>query len=484
MDQNNENVTAKARSALFWVATSSVGWQAIAWVFTLLMARILDPIDYGLYAIIGLIFPYVEISASLRLNEWLLQEEDLDEEKTSSALIFTVGLGLISSVAIFLFAPFWANFYEAPELTKYIRLAAVYPLMKGLNLMFTGLFQRSLDMKAVSKLVFWTRLFRGSFQLALAYWGFGFRSLLFGILAMEALQLVWFLTRSERPKVGSFNFDSLKTGIRFGAYAAGANLLWTCTSTLDDAMVGKFLGPTFLGFYTMACGLSEMPLSKLNVIISYILTSYFAKFKNQPSELFSIYMRFAKLFASLMAPCLLGLLLVAPEGIPLLLSEKWAPATTMFQVMCFVWFVRSVCDHFANLFKAIGRPELVLRYQIFNSIVFLGVFYFCLTRYGEAGIYYAWLGVAPLAFIYHLTLFSSVTGISPINYIQNIKAPLTAVGLMCISCLLARSVFESSSLILVITILVGGLSYPLFYYLLFPTEAKNFIKTLTSRQLD
>ena len=184
-----------------------------------------------------------------------------------------------------------------------------------------------------------------------------------------------------------------------------------------------------------------------------------------------------------MAPCLLGLLIVAPEGIPLLLSEKWRPATTMFQVMCFVWFLRSICDHFANLFKAIGKPELVLNYQIVNSFLFLGVFFLAIKNFGETGIYFAWLAVAPLAFAYYLTLFTKVTGISSWQFLLNMKAPLISAAIMTIACIGVRSQLSGSSLILPATIVVGALSYPLSYYLLFKKEAESFLKTLLSRDL-
>ena len=155
----------------------------------------------------------------------------------------------------------------------------------------------------------------------------------------------------------------------------------------------------------------------------------------------------------------------------------------MFQVMCFVWFLRSICDHFANLFKAIGKPELVLNYQIVNSFLFLGVFFLAIKNFGETGIYFAWLAVAPLAFAYYLTLFTKVTGISSWQFLLNMKAPLISAAIMTIACIGVRSQLSGSSLILPATIVVGALSYPLSYYLLFKKEAESFLKTLLSRDL-
>ena len=51
------NLVAKARLALLWTGGTAIITQASSWALTLWTARILDPTDYGIVAMIPIGFP-------------------------------------------------------------------------------------------------------------------------------------------------------------------------------------------------------------------------------------------------------------------------------------------------------------------------------------------------------------------------------------------------------------------------------------------
>jgi len=283
------------------------------------------------------------------------------------------------------------------------------------------------------------------------------------------------------PKLIKPTWEVLKPALKFGLLTAAAEIFWVGTSTLDDVIVGKLLGIEVLGYYAMAYHLSELPLSKINSIISPVLTSYFGRLKHDTAELYRIFLKFNKMFTALILPALIGLVIVAPEMILVVLGEKWMPMVPMFQVMCLVFALRAVSGNITRLFYAIGHPEKMLFYNAVTFFILIPSFLLLVHFYGEKGVYIAWLAVYPLTICYILQLLHKTTGIKKVDFLKQLKMPAIATTLMGSATMLAKMAHLEGLSLLILCILTGVLSYSGVLYLFFKEETKEIILSLKTK---
>ena len=100
----------RVRQALAWRYGSQIAAQVITWVSTLMVVRLLEPSDYGLFAM-----SQVVLAALAFMNGWgfansLVQEAEIDRRKIGQVFALLLLLNGTLAVAQFLIAPLAADY--------------------------------------------------------------------------------------------------------------------------------------------------------------------------------------------------------------------------------------------------------------------------------------------------------------------------------------------------------------------------------------
>ncbi len=464
----------KARKALLWFASSSVIWQACSWIFTIYLARILLPEDYGVMALAGSFHPYLLILVTLRLELWLVQREEVNQrvERTAFTLIFI----LSSLVSLFCLtaAGEVAGFLEDERVKDVFLVMALSFIFKGASAVPEAKLKRDLNFKPIALMNLSIGFLRQVVTVILALKGYGYWALMIGQLIGDFLSAVWLNVASPVKYGFLFEKSLIKEALKFGAYTAGGLIFWAGGTKIDDLLVGKMLGANFLGFYTMAYMLAELPLSKMNAFVSSILLSYYSKLKQDSEVLLKAYLDVSRGMSLIIVPGLIGMAIVSPEMIPILIGEKWRPIVPMFQVMCGIWSLISCVDQVSRLLLAMGRANLLFYISAINFTILGLSFYFGLSWFGEKGLYYTWLTAYPLTVLVSGKFVNIATGIGAWRYIKNYSITFISVAVMAAVTWSYREFMLgriSDLLLLISTILVGGATYILTLRVLFYEEA-------------
>lgn len=461
-DLDHKRTAKNALSGFFWLASSTAVWQSISWLFTLAIARILLPEDYGIMAFLQTATPYFVLMATLKLDAWIVQEEQLNATHLRTAFTLCCGFATVASFALVLAAPLLAEFYDDGRLTTLYRLLTISICCAALKTVPYGMLRRELRFKAISLVNLTVGLIKSLVQLSMALLGFGYWSLVVGLLLGDLLSCaaLWWIAR---PTIGiSGDRNVATTALRYGVYTTGATMLWTLGSTADDIAIGKFLGPETLGYYTVAFMLAEMPLSKISAVLTPILLPYYSRIRSSPENLAQTFMRIAQAIAGVLYPALVGLVLVSPQLIELALGKKWLPMVPMFQVLAIAWIFRSIGTTTSPLLYALGLPNKVFRFQLFSVALVVPSFFGLTYLSGMKGIYFTWCVLYPLSTFYLIAMLRDATGIEFMQFVRNLSPPLIAAALMSGIVLATNSMTNellSLPTALCLMIVVGALSY-------------------------
>jgi teichuronic acid exporter len=476
--------TTRAKKGFLWILSTTVIWQIISWLLTLITARILSPADYGLLAMNETIIPYLLLVATLRLNPWIVQRREFSEKNEQAILLLTLILGMGSTVIALFAAPLLSQFYGEPNVQLPFQVVSVVFILRAVQLIPESRLRRNLRFEPIAMANLTIGVTRGVLQLYLATRGFHYWSLVIGMIYGELAMSVWLGAVAGMPRRLRIDVELCREGIKYGLAASGSTIFWIIFSTADNLIVGKLFGTEVLGFYAMAFYLAELPLSKISSVLAPILVPYFSKIRTNRSLLMRTYLKIDRSVISIVAPVLIGLAAAAGEAVPLLLGAKWMPMVTMLQVMCIVGLWRATTTTSTPLLLAEGKPQKLLAWSVLNAAVLPACFLLLGRAFGLWGIYSTWLLVYPFSGILTLLLIiNSTMSISPAAYFRNLKTPLLSTLFMAALVLLVK--FSSGStlgmqIILPVEVFTGAAAYAAAHWLFFREDLMASLASLRS----
>jgi O-antigen/teichoic acid export membrane protein len=192
----------------------------------------------------------------------------------------------------------------------------------------------------------------------------------------------------------------LKGLLGYGIQSTGSGFLTFLNTNWDDWLVGRVLGTTSLGYYSKAYNVSNKGIVGFNrSVISGVLFPSFAKIQDDRERLTRVYLKGLSMVALIMTPLSLGLLVIAPEMVPIVLGDKWIPMVATLQIFALMAFVRPLAGSTSPLFLGVGRPGLNLRVNLVLLAAMVPLVLLLLDR-GIEGVAVAVVASFVVAFFY------------------------------------------------------------------------------------
>ena len=96
-----ERVGDNIRSGMFWTFMERIGTKIVQFALQLLLARILVPEDYGLFALLLAFINIATVLVNSGLNTALIQKKNADSLDFSSVLYLSLGISIAIYVLLF-----------------------------------------------------------------------------------------------------------------------------------------------------------------------------------------------------------------------------------------------------------------------------------------------------------------------------------------------------------------------------------------------
>lgn len=458
------DLKTKVIRSMAWFIGTRLWVQGLSWAVTIVLARLLSPSDYGVYAMALAVIALLELFQEYGLSSAIIQRQGLTKEQINTLFwIAFIGSLVVGSVGIGL-AGMAAAFYQEPQLRGIIQLLCVIFLLNAVGMIPYSLLTKEIDFKQRSLAEAYGVITGSLVSLGLAWMGYGVWALVLGHLVRAVVKNVCYVMAARWWPGLTVSFQDLGDLLRFSIRVAGANAV---TNTLSDvatvSLIGRILGQEALGFYSMAGSLGKNnPIHKLSTqLIAQLCLPIFSKVQHSPQALQDHFLTISKYLALIAFPVQTGLALVAHDVVLVLLTAKWLPMVPIFQLFCLggLFYVLPLLS--APLLTARDRTGLLFRYSLAAGIalpIAMGIGAF----YGElvgAGI--AWLAAFGLSRVVLLWLSLREVDISLARYWQQLMPScLAALGMAVTVLAVAHGVSAAPAGIrLGAEISAGALSY-------------------------
>jgi teichuronic acid exporter len=296
--------------------------------------------------------------------------------------------------------------------------------------------------------------------LLMALGGLGVWSIVFGNLGMVVLYTALINWKFPFAHTPVFRFKGIESMAKFGFLTVLGRILWYFYSQADTFLVGRLLGKTVLGFYSVGVQIATLPLVKISGIFNQLAMAGFSQIKNDPVKIRGSVIVVARVASFISVPVFWGIAAVATEFVTLILGETWKPAIFPLQCIALMLPVRVLSIALSQAINALGRPELNVINLAVACIVMPSAFVLGILEWGLEGISLAWICIYPLWFIYVLRQCLPSINLRSVDYLRSVAPPYLIGGVMGLTIFFVRDwIVFGEWLRFALLVVIGALIY-------------------------
>lgn len=365
----NDSLKKKTIGGFIWRLAEAGGAQAVSFVVSIVLARLLDPSDYGAISLITVFTNILAVFINSGMGTALIQKKDADDLDYSSLFYFNMMMCLTLYGVMFVSAPYIANFYNMPELTSFTRVISLTLVISGVKGIQHAYVSKNMMFKRFFFATLGGTIFSAVLGIFMAYKGFGTWALIAQQLSNAIIDtIVLWVTVKWRPK-WMFSFKRLKGLFSYGWKILVSSLLNTGYSQLWTLIIGKVYSSSDLAFYNKAHTFPNIIVANVNTSIDSVLMPSMSSVQDEKETLKAVTRRAIMTSTYVMAPLLLGLAACGKSIISILLTDKWIPSYQFMVIFCVTAMFQPIQTANLNAIKAMGRSDLFLKLEIIKKIV-------------------------------------------------------------------------------------------------------------------
>ncbi|MBR3711324.1 MAG: lipopolysaccharide biosynthesis protein [Bacteroidales bacterium] len=471
-------VKNRVLKATVWSFFQRAGSLIIGFVTNMVLARLLEPEDFGCVAIILVFVSFADILVDSGLTSALIQKKDVSKQDISTVFSTNLFISIILFATIFIAAPAIGRFVGVPNLAVYLRVESIAVLIRAFYCIQAAFLNKNLKFSSLAKIGITSATISASISIAMAALGCGVWSLVAKNLILQlSICLLYRHTSKVSYELGFYkkNFKEL---FGFGWSVALTSFCDTFYSNIVSFLIGKRYSVKDLGYYNQANSLKQIPVYSISMVISQVLFPFMSKMQDDSTRVLNNTRRVLVATTFFTFPLLVYLFFFAKPVIILLYSSKWVASAVYFQILCIGGLVNAIIHINRNVLKSIGETKTIFFTQIIITIMgLIGVAYF--LRY-DIKILVIW--IVCTSYINWL-LISIMTG-RKIGY--SLWMQCNDLFLNILFSIIAGYVSYRIGLLIaneIVTALIGALLFAVIYFLLhFIFKTKQFKTVLSSNK--
>ncbi|MDM7861401.1 lipopolysaccharide biosynthesis protein [Alteromonas sp. ASW11-36] len=379
---NNQKTTNKNAS---WSVFNQVASYATSLIFTAILARIVAPEDFGIFAMAMTVSAFFVIFADGGMVWSIIQRQNISNAEIANLRWLNGGLGLLMTVLAVVVSPFVAAFYGYPEITWVLAILGVNFFLAGVSTPSIMWLKRQQRFKAIALIDIFATLAAGSIAVVSAFQGAGVWALVVQAVSKVLIQGV-LVTVVARCPAGWFSRQvDMKNLTLFGSSLIAFGAVNYFARNLDNVLIGAYIDAESLAYYTRAYFLMTLPSMLTTGALSGLLVSILSRLQEQPDQLQKQYAHTLRFLFIICAPIAIYFLLFPQDPIALLYGEQWADVVPLLQVLSLACLTQPIHNTMGWLFTAAGKAGNMLRWGIGASIA-LSLSFAVGVQYGAIGV--------------------------------------------------------------------------------------------------
>lgn len=469
------NLTKKTFSGLVWASVERLGVKGVTLLFSIILARLLSPEDYGLVAIPMIVFSLVGCWVDCGISEALIRKQDLREEDLNTAFIISVCCACTCFLLLWIMSPLIANFYHNNFLTSIIRASSIGILLSPLYMVQSVLFTKEVNFKVMAKISVATSLISGILGVCLAMRGLGVWSLIAQSLIGQFLRVVLFRVKCTWRFNIKWSKDSFYYLWNFGYKVTLSRTVSVVFENAYPAIVGLYYSPSVLGNFVKSFSITSLLTQQTTEVVQRVSFPILSQMQSDVDRLSINYRKLLQISVFFMFPLMIGVAVSSKPIVILLLGDQWESMVSILRILSLAMMFYPIHSLSMYLLKVKGKVDVHLMLDVTKGIV--GLLLICLAiPYGIESIAECVLIMSVLCLFLNMYFSGKVINLSLLDQIKDIMPILFIASFMGVILIILNYYLTSLVLILFIDVILGILIYISLSYLFM----KDFMRQIFS----
>ncbi|PRO68452.1 lipopolysaccharide biosynthesis protein [Alteromonas gracilis] len=377
-------------NSLKWVAIGKAIGQTVRWLTTIFTIRFLFPEDYAVIALSSFFTSLLWSFSRSGISAALIREKELDERTLSEFFTFTIIAHLSLFIILQSSASVLADFYGDERLEDVIRFSSITFLIALIGFIPGTLLNRNMNFKKLSMVDATAESISAVTTVTLAWAGFGFWSIIIGMLLAELLKQCGYLFKNTVWVMPRWFTSKTKSIFEFSWKASLQSTVGYMIFNVDVAIAGMYLSTIELGYYQFAVMLAMMPAAKVLPLLRQVAFPVYSNIQEDSKAIQHYFLKSLRLSALLFVPVFFGLAAVSNTLTSAFFGDKWNGATTVLFIYCLSMPLKGIEQLFGPLLKSLNKMNVIIgNTAIFGAVLIPS--FFVGAQFGGEGLAIAWL---------------------------------------------------------------------------------------------
>ncbi len=364
-----DNLKEKAKTAFIWDFLGKIAKNGMGFVVSIFLARLLEPSDFGLIAMVMVLIGIAQIFTDIGLGAALIQRRRVLPVHYNSVFYFNLFIASALTAVTYFSASAIAEFYNNDELIPLAEVMSFSFIIAALSSLQSIKLRKELNYKLLTKILLTSAFISGVVGVSLAFYGAGVWSLVVQNLLQGIIYNVLIWSAAQWQPSLQFSFKALFQLWGFGFRMFLTGLIDKVFTRLDYLIIGKLFDAASLGFYQRAKSLNLFVIRYSSESLMSILFPVLSQVQNNLPRFQQIVIKGYGVINFVTFLLLGGLYLVSEELIVLLFGDKWLPSVHIFKILVLSGFVIPVGALLMNILMSRGKSKIILRMAIYKLSV-------------------------------------------------------------------------------------------------------------------
>ena len=279
------SIQKELASGIIYTAISKYSGIIISLAVAGVLARLIDPEEFGVVAIATVIISFFSIFSDLGIAPAIIQNKHLTEDKLNDIFSFTLWTGIGISILFFLSSWPISLFYKQSSLLSICHLLSFNLFFASANIVPNALLFKDKEFKFIAYRSLFVQCIGGIIAILAAISGAGLYALIINPIFSSILIFIISIRKKPQKLKYTFGSKSIHEIFSYSAYQFMFNVINYFSRNLDKLLIGKYMSMNSLGYYEKSYRLMMLPLQNITHVISPVMHPVFSNFQDDPLKL-------------------------------------------------------------------------------------------------------------------------------------------------------------------------------------------------------
>lgn len=354
----------KTSKGLFWGGISGLLTQLLNAAFGIYLARTLTPEDYGLVGMLAMFSLLATAMQDFGFPSALINRKEIRHADYNAVFWFSLIVSVCCYALLFVSAPLIARYFHQPVLVGLSRVCFLPFIVAGLGIAHKTYLLKKLMIRELAMVNIVSVVIAGTVGVLLAAHGFAYWTLAIQPLVLNVCMTAGYWLFSHWRPTLHWDFRPIREMFPYSIWIWVTGILSIVNSNYLSVFLGRKYTAERVGYYTQANKWSQMGTGVLISMVTNVAQPVLASVTDEEERQLRVFRKMLRFAAFVSFPCMFGLAFIAPEFIPIVITDKWNDSIQLLEILCIGGAFTPLIYICSNLILSRGKSSIYMLNQI------------------------------------------------------------------------------------------------------------------------